>query len=147
MTIQLPPSGADDFLRALRRKRIRSVLLWSPVIYALITGCTAAFLTMRGHGLLHLIANNAPDQYLVPFIWGGAGVLGLFGTSLYISIMIRECRAIAVPFCSRCQKAQHSFGDTCDQCHQQLTEIRRYVYLSADSEKDLALDFGLRGED
>ncbi len=147
MTAHLPDSVAPEFLRVWRKKRIRSVLIWSPVIFVVVWVALVALLFWRGHGLVHLVGKSLPTERAWLVVLLGPVPIAFVGAVICCYAMIRQCRAVAVPFCGSCRRADHSLATTCEVCGKPLAESRSYVYLSYEDEKQLAAFFGLHDEE
>ena len=147
MTVRLPDTVAREFLRAWKRMRTRNALIWSPVILAIVAAVVAGFLIWRGHSLLYLLEKFVPQERVWIVLPLGIAGCAVLGTIAVCWAVIRDCRAVAVPYCTRCQNAQHSFAVTCEKCGLEISETRNYVYLAYDDEKKMASFFGLQGEE
>src|SRR5438552_280815 len=72
MAVRIPEEIKDQFLSALRRGRIRRIVVWSPAIFVISSAAGAAFLIWRGHGLLYLLSRFKPTVLTdnsAPWFW------------------------------------------------------------------------------
>jgi hypothetical protein len=146
MTAELPDSVAAEFLRAWRKKRLQSVLLWSPIISVIVGVLFVGFLLLRGHALVHLLGKFFGSERAWLMALAAAIPVALIGGVVVAYAMVRDCRVTLVPFCPRCHRAQHLLSATCEVCGDELFETRRYVYIPYDDEKAIARFYGLRDE-
>jgi len=146
MTVHLPDSIGPEFLQAWRKKRLRSLLIWSPALIPLAWGAIIALLYWKGGGLLHFINEYWETNALWLIYVIIPAPLAVLGSVLVAYALVRECRPIAVPYCRTCRRADHALPLICPICGEPMTEHRNYAYLSFDEDKELAVFYGLKDE-
>ena len=147
MYVRVPVELQESLLREVRRLRLRSSVLYFPVLLLIFSGIAGGVVFLKGHAIVELLRRLLGDILSEETFWLlmiGAVILCVAGGLVYfLHQMYRECSIEDHRFCASCNAVDSDDEGCCPVCHMALSEEAGFFSTSYSDEKKLIERYGL----
>ena len=148
MYVRVPEQMRDALVREIKRSRLRSYLLWFPLLLLIFVAVAAGFVFVRGHletrVIQRILDGLLPEHILQRLLWGTVLVGASAALFLLLWQMYRECRIEEYLFCEGCKAVDTDETGRCPICQRELSESAGFLYTSHSNEEKLLQRRGLQ---
>ena len=138
MYVRVPAELQGSILKEIRRLRLRSSMLYFPILMVIGCALAAGFALWKGHAvieLLRLILSNHVSDRVIWLLIGGTLVLTVVTALLYfLRQMYKDCTIETHHYCSACNAVDTNDTGCCPVCQRMLSEQAGFFYTSYSDE-------------
>jgi len=145
--VRVPVELQESLLREVRRSRLRSSILYFPVLLLVFSAIAAGIVLLKGHALVELLRSLLGDllsesAFLLLMI-GGVILCVSGGLVFFLHQIYRECSIEHHRFCAACNAVDSDDEGCCPVCGKVLSEEAGFFFTSYSDEKKLIQRYGL----
>lgn len=147
MCVRVPVELQELVLRDIRRSRLRSSIIYFPVLLLIFGAIAAGLVFIKGHGIVEMLRRLVGDILSDSAFWmlliGGIVLCVGGGLVFFLRQMYRECCIEQHRFCSACKAVDSDDEGCCPVCRKPLAEEAGFFSTYYTDEKKLLERYGL----
>lgn len=148
MYVRVPEELKQPLLADLRRYRLRSALLYFPVLVLIFSAIALLVVIAKGHALMELlrdeISPNVADSSLLFWVAVATILLTIIALVFFLWQHNRDCDYQDCPYCAKCDALDPFDNGHCPVCSSTLSASASF-YFTTDKDEIKILDrWGLK---
>ena len=141
MCVRVPDEMQEMLLREVRQLRLRSSLVYFPVLLLIFSALAAGVVFLKGHAFVEMLQRLLGEAVSEQSFWLIlAGMLVVFvaaGLVFFLRQMYRECRIERHRFCASCTAVDSDDEGNCPVCRRELSQEAGFFSTAYSDEKKL----------